>query len=1145
MRKRWNLWFLGVCAALVSLQPSLVMAQTATTGDVSGTVKDVSGAVIPGATVTLKSLERGEVRTATTNEIGTYRFTFIRPGSYSVSAEATGLKTSVTSIDVLVGQVATMDLVANVQGTQQVVEVTGAPPPVQTDNANLAATFSAQQVQELPMPGGDLSTVAFTVPGVVVSTGAGYGNFSSHGLPGTANLYIINGNDYNDPYLNLNNSGASNLTLGSNEVQEASVIQNAYSVQYGRQAGAQVNYVTKSGTNDFHGNLLYNWNGDRLNANDFFNNANGVDRPRAVSNQYAASFGGRIIRDKLFFFADTEGIRYVLPSTGVVTIPSAQLQSYILNTVAPGQQPLYQNAFKFWNGAPGNSAAVPVANGQGLLQDGTNRLGCGSLAGTAAPGGGIFGQDVSCADAWGANGSNQNSEWLLTTRVDYNLNDKQRMNFRFKTDHGRQPTATSLIAPVFNVQSIQPQYEGQFNHNYAISPTMVNNFIASALWYSANFAPASISSTLSAFPTNFFIVDGGSNGAAGFTQMGEGANGLGFNLFPQGRNVGQLQLTDDLSIIRGTHTIKVGENFRRNRVTDKTLLENFYGSYFFPSLADFAQGVTNLNTGSVYTQAFPSIEAAHIRFYNIGVYAQDEWNIKPNFKLTYGLRLDRTGDPLCTDNCFARFNDPFSSTALQKGIDIPYNQSITSGLPHAFPGVQSVVPQPRLGAVWSPHGSSGTVIRGGVGLFADLPPGGLVPNIFLNTPNSYTANILNGALVGPATLSGSAPAVAAATANTFRTGFFNGYTFAQLNQALQSVGGFTPPPYYSVPNSLLSPKYVEWSFEIQQPVGAKNVLVATYSGNHGYDLLIQNGFLNGFVNTTNFPNGFGGLPVTAPDPRFYPVTELGNQGISNYNGVTVQFRRSFTSGFQGQISYTWSHALDELSNGGNLEYYSLFNSITLLSSPSVRNNYGNADYDVRNNLLADFIWDVPWKFSNRAMQTALGGWTLSGKFYVRSGSPFSVTDGQLLGLLSPAITANAQNGVGPLLAYALDQRVNATCGSGAVNTPCFTASQFATPLSQTTFGNLARNYFYGPGYSDIDTSLYKKFPVTERINFTLGASAYNLLNHPNFGDPGANVAASGLGVITRTATPPTSAYGAFQGSAVSGRVLVLTGRFNF
>ncbi len=1143
----------GLFLALLSLTVPAIFGQTVTTGDVGGSVNDPTGAVVAGAAVTLRGVDTGETRTASTTDSGTYRFTFVKPGNYTLTATSAGLRTDIVHVEVQVGQVASVTLVARVQAASpEIVEVSADGSRLQTEDANLTATYNSNQIQNLPAAGGDLSTVAFSVPGVVINVGSGfgYGNFSSHGLPGTSNLFVINGNDYNDPYLNLNNSGASNLTLGSNEIQEASVIQNAYSAQYGRQAGAQVNYVTKSGTNSFHGNLNYNWNGAALNANDFFNNANGVGRPHAVSNEYAASIGGRVIKDKLFFFADTEGIRYVLPTSGVVTVPSAQLQNYILGNIASSQQSLYQTAFHLWNNAPGNGSKVAVTNGPGPLQDGSGSLGCGTLTGTSAPGGGVFGTNVSCANAWGANGSNQNSEYLYTFRGDYNISDRQKLNARFKHDRGQQPTETSLVSPVFNVQSVQPQYEGQFNYTFVVSPTMVNNFIGSALWYSALFQSASISSVLQAFPTNFFIRDGGSNGSsaftgAGFTQAGFGAGGFGFNLFPQGRRTGQAQLTDDFSIVAGSHTIKLGANLRKNRVTDMTLLESVYGSYTFNSLVDFANASTNAQTGSAYVQAFPSIDAAHLRFYNLGVYAQDEWNAKPNLKVTIGLRLDNTGNPYCTDKCFARLSDQFSLPSFQKGIDIPYNQSILSGLGNAYASVDAVVPQPRLGVVWSPKGKNSTVIRGGIGLFADLAPGGLAPNVFLNTPNSFVANIFNNAPVGSSSNPNSAESIAIGTANAFKSGFSAGDTLAQLNQLLATTGGFAPPNYYSIARRLVSPKYMEWSFEVEQPIGLHNVFSVTYSGNHGYDLLTQNGFVNANVNTQNFPNGFGGLPVTQPDPRFNAITEITNSGRSNYNGLSLQFRRNFSYGFQGQIGYTWSHALDTISNGGAGEYYSVNNAITTLSSPNAQNNYSNADYDIRHSLVADFVWDTPWKFGNRGLNYALSGWTLSGRVYVRSGSPFSITDSQIEGLVSTAIQPNVQNGVGPMLASYAVANVPRNCGSGAVDTPCFSPSDFVIAGQETGFGNVARNSIYGPHYFNTETALYKRFAITEHIGFTLGASAYNLLNHPNFGNPGANVAAPGLGSIGTTAIPPTSAYGTFQGSAVSGRVLVLTGRFSF
>ncbi|MDQ2843310.1 MAG: carboxypeptidase regulatory-like domain-containing protein, partial [Acidobacteriota bacterium] len=1001
--------------------------------------------------------------------------------------------------------------------------------------------FSTKQVLELPAPGGDLTTVAFTVPGIAVSTGMGYGNFSSHGLPGTSNLFTINGNDYNDAYLNLNNSGASNLLLGQNEVTDASVVQNGYSVQYGRGAGAQVNYVTKGGTNALHGDLLFNFNNHLMNANDFFANQVGTPRPYAVSRQWAADIGGPVIKNKLFFYSDSEGLYYALPSVHTVVLPSQLLQSYILQNVTPAQGALYQKAFGVYNNAPGAKSAPLVTNGSGPLQDSTGNLGCGALAGVAVPsllGSGTFGTGSnSCANAFGASGLNTNKEWLETHRVDWNINDKQKVFFRFKGDHGFQPTGTNLLSPSLNLQSIQPQYEGQINHTYVISPSTVNNFIISILYYSAIFGPSSVSASQSVFPSYFQIGGSGGTNTAGFYPVG-----VNWTAFPQGRKVGQGQIVDDLSTTKGNHSLKLGVNFRKNRVTDYSYESGSIGSYLFANVSDFANGETGANSAgngtSTYQQKFSPLLNAHIRLYNIGMYAQDEWAVRPNLKVTLGIRLDRTGNPSCLDKCFSLLNQPFTSSAFQTGADIPYNSSINTGLTHAYYNVDSIVPDPRLGIVWSPRGANGTVIRGGIGLFSDLSPGVLVSSVFNNAPFPYNANI---GTTYPVDLAGN-PASAAAAAqnqfNAFKTGFFGGQTLAQLNSSVP--GGFNPFPYFSVPQKLLTPNYIEWSFELQQPVGQKNVLVATYSGNHGYNLLVQNGWPNAFLQSGYSP-GFSGLPSAAPDSRFAAVTQLSNGGISNYDGLSVQFRRTFAYGFQGEASYTWSHALDTISNDGAGLPYSFCSGcgLTTLSSPNVQANYGNADYDIRHNFTADFIWDTPWKFGNKILGNILGNWTVSGKFFWRTGTPFSIIDGALAGSVA-GTNVNAT-----MLATTLGP-LPTNCGGSAVNTACYSASQFVASGAETAFGNVGRNSLHGPNYSDVDATLFKNFTVKEHYRFQIGASAYNVLNHPNFQNPNADISApSSFGTISATAIPPTSAYGSFQGSAVSGRVLVVTGRFQF
>jgi hypothetical protein len=1124
----WPIRFALVASFLVLASP--LSAQTITTGDIAGVVKDPTGAVVPNATVTLKNTENGQSRTQTSNSSGNYRFTALQGGEYQISASTAGLKSNVGQVLVSIGQVMAVDLIVKPEESKQTVMVTDAVPLVQSDNANLSTTYTARQIQALPLPGGDTTTPAFTAPGITVNVGSGYGNFSSHGLPGTANLFTVNGQDNEDPYLNLNNSGSSNLTLGANEISEVAVVQNAYTVSYGRQAGAQVNEVTKSGTNDFHGNLVWNWNGDILNANDFFNNANGVQRPRSTSNQYAASIGGPVRKNKTFFFLDTEGIRYVLPSTGDVALPSPQFQTYILQNVQPSQASLYQNAFNIYNSAPGANRATPVTNGSGPLQDGTGTLGCGSLMGTPAPGGGTFGTNVSCADAYGVNASNHNNEWLMVARVDQQINSKQNIFFRFRTDHGQQPTGTSLINPAFNTQSIQPEYEGQVDYTYSISPTIVNHAIGSASWYSAIFGPASLSSSLSTFPTYFQLSGiGGANGAngggAGFTSMG-----LDTPVFPQGRRVGQGQIVDDLSIIKGNHTIKIGANYRKNQVTDtspQTLTQG--GAYIFGDMADFASG--NMTTGSsFYEQQFTNFDAAHIRFYNLGLYIQDEWAVKQNLKLTLGIRFDRTGNPECLDKCFSSFPNQFDpSAAFGTAVNIPYNQSVQTGLSHEFANIEPLVYQPRIGFVWSPNAK--TVIRGGIGLFSDLAPGVLVASVFDNPPNLFLPSVTSGLVTAPGTgITGSAPVSASLANSAFRTGFANGYTLAQISAMMPASAPFSPPNFYATPNKIYNPKYAEWNFEVQQELNSKTALSINYVGNHGYDLIEQNDLVNS--SNPGLP-GFGFLPPSAPDPRFGDITSLSNAGISNYNGMTVQLRRSMSYGFQMDASYTWSHALDDLSSLP-LEPFNNYSSFWGVFYPYNNSlNYGNSDFDIRHNFTADFTWEPAHRFGNHLIDTVAGGWAMGGRFYARSGTPFSVVYDSIGSQLSPG--AGYSTGFGTAsnaILAGVNGSVPLNCTN--VNQACFSAGEF----NDNGFGNIARNSFRGPGYFDIDYNVYKSFAVRERLHLRVGASFYNLLNHANFAPPGIAVNGGSLGVITSTASPPTSAYGSFTGSAVSGRVVV-------
>jgi hypothetical protein len=367
-----------------------------------------------------------------------------------------------------------------------------------------------------------------------------------------------------------------------------------------------------------------------------------------------------------------------------------------------------------------------------------------------------------------------------------------------------------------------------------------------------------------------------------------------------------------------------------------------------------------------------------------------------------------------------------------------------------------------------------------------------------------------------------------ASFNTFESSFAKGATLSQIQSALGKIS-FAAPGYYSPAEDMKPPKVWQWSAEIEQPIGNRDVLAITYAGNHSSDLPVSNTTLNNFnANPTKFPANFLGLPTAAPDPRFATVTQIMLNGYSNYNGLSVQLRHRYAWGFQGQIGYTWSHgmALTGVFDPHNLNF-----------------GYSNSAIDNRHQLTADLIWNMP-RLHNAILEKTIGGWTLGGKLFAYTGRPFSVTNGQLGG----QINANFS---GTILADMVDPNAFGThCGKSAINSPCLNQSQFIVTTTtnlaaQNNFGNVEPNIFYGPGYFDIDTQITKAVRVKERLKLEIGANIYNTLNHPNFGQPNGTATGATLGTITTTVSQPVSIYGSGQGAIVSGRVIVATAKFTF
>ncbi len=1138
---------------LVGMFTQQTVAQTVTSGDITGTVTDASGAVVVGAEVSLTSVAEGTTQTTTTNASGLYRFSFLKNGDYKMSIVAKGFKSGSERITVGVGQVVAANFKLELGAASEVVEVTGAAPLIQTENGDTSTTYDEIQLRALPAPGGDITSYAYTAPGVVVSNGAGYGNFSSNGLPSTSNLFTVNGNDYMDPYLNLNNSGASNLTLGSNELSEVTVVENGYTADYGRQASAQLNAATKSGTNSFHGNATYGYNGTALNADDWFTNANPDPtlrvRPHAVNNNYAVSAGGPIIKNKLFFFADYEGLRMILPGvSGPVTVPTAAFANYVLTQVPAAELPFYQNIFNLYAGAPGSAGAAPLTQASDINigcgdfsndYDGTGTFtnpqsiaaGFGNLGTAAAP---IPGNP--CSAQYTSNSNNLITEWIFAGSVDYDANTRDHVKVRYQMDRGVQATGTDPINSVFNATSIQPEYNGQLTETHTFNSSTVNNLIISGAWYKALFGPSNFNAAVATFPTTMVF----GNTASTFTALG-GSD----NAYPQGRIVTQYQVRDNFSKVIGGHDIKIGADFRRNLVSDYAALAGTSGTLSINSTSEFVNGVTlaaNGTGGTNYSANFSDLGAVRIKLYNIGAYMQDQWKMTSKLNLTLGVRVDRTANPSCSA-CFTRMNAPFDE--ITHDIGVPYNSTITPGLKYAFQDVEKAVFSPRFGFAYSV--TSNTVVRGGFGIFDDEFPAVAVDRSLTNAPAvaSFTSSGVDGESLAPG--AGSVYSDAAASNAAFQAGFASGLTVAGLGG--QGFG----PNYYTVGAKLLNPKFAEYNLEIQRQLGSRYSVGVNYAGNHGYDLMTVNTWSNIYCVACPGPaNTFGGLiGATQTDPRFNEISTLTNNGFSSFNGLTASFKMKPNHGFSGQANYTYGHGRDTCSNNclepfvANTLVSLRYQASPVLPGPS----YGNSDYDVRQNFNLNYVYQTPSHWSSSLMNRAVGGWTVGGVLYYHTGLPWSPVDTLKRSYFASQTVVGGLRTTTPLATFNGGKVISHSCGTAAAQAgaaiggaPCAMISDFA--VGADDFGN-SRNALRGPGFFNTDLSILKNFKIGERLGFAVGATAFDVLNHQNFDLPTNSIRSSAFGKIGSTIGTNTNPYGAFFGVPLNGRILQVNAKITF
>lgn len=1137
MRARLIRNFLAWCT-LVAFLCAMAAAQNLTNGGVSGTVTDPTGAVIANATVTLKNRATAATQSTHTNSTGFYTFPFVQPGDYAVTVSAPGFQGISRNVTASLNTNTSANLQLALISEQQTVEVTGSTATVETEDANLDTVFDSRQVSLLPNPGNDLSAVALSAPGVVMNTTGGAtfggGNYEFYGLPSNSNVFTYDGANANDPYFQINNTGATNLTLGLNDVQETSVVTNGYSGQYGGLAGADINYVSKSGSNAFHGNGIWWWNGRIMNANNYFLNQTGSPRPFVNANQYASSIGGPIKKNKAFFFFDYEGIRLLIPAPLPVNVPTQAFQNAVIANLNANQQgvqvPFFQGMFNAYNKAPGSSAAANVlAPGLDPVTGKVTANGCDDLN-LSNPLFAQFGQGgTPCALNYTGAGSALTHDYLVVGRYDQNIGNNDKLFVRVQHEAGLQATYIDPLTSAFNAHSSQPEWQGQFSETHTLGTDKVNNFVGYVQWYSAQFTMVDQTAANAISPFTVLINDG-----ALFP-----INNLG-SFFPQGRNVTQYGIVDDFSWVRGNHNFKVGVNFRRDDVSDHNF--GLITPLVIPlTLNDFANG-----TAGFAEQNFAKNTNVPIALYQLGWYLSDEWKASQNLKLTLSMRFDHLSNPICRVNCFTRLSAPFD----QLDRNAPVNQAITAGVHTAFPSVTSVVYQPKIGFAWSPFGARNTVIRGGAGIFSDAIPSLAIDQVLDNAPNDPQFQT-GGLGISPAAgINSDIGALAAAN-----TSFVNNF----------ASGGAVNPFNFFNGGAVRVPRYYEWDLEVQQALGWRTTFSAKYVGNHGSYEELTNPALNAYT-PFSAANGlplapFANLPVsnTPPDSRFGVVAQTQNVGNSNYNGLILSLNHSFTGGFQFQAGYTYSHSLDDISNN-SLNPFGLTNQTNAdivfpIDQTNIRKyNYGNSDYDVRHSFNMNYVWSDAFRhITSKGPNALVKGWTFSGTIFAHGGLPYSIFSSAMTAALHSSNWGSSAAATGTSALAVITGNTNFDCGPSAaqivngVHNACFSTANFADPSSATGFGNQSRNQFRGPSYVDTDFGVEKAFgmPKWESAQFSIGARFFNLFNHPNFAFPVTDVDNGQFGQILKTVSQPTTIYGSGLGADASPRVIEIQAKFTF
>jgi hypothetical protein len=1156
MKRIDRLGYISICLlSLTVINPSPLRGQSGTSGAISGTVLDASGAAMPNAEISATEVDTKAVRSEQTDHDGRFLFSQVNPGIYTVTVRATGFAEQTSQpIAVEVGRTAALNFTLTVSAAPQTIEVTAQQTLLTLENPNTTTTIESKTIANLPNAGQDLTFIAQFAPGALMNTAGssndskapgGYGNVEFNGLPATSNGYILDGYDTNDPWLGLNIGLSTNLVLGLDAVDQATVNTNSYSVDQGRYGASQVNYFTKSGTNKLHGDVYELWDGSLFSAQDYFLHANDTPgnitpKPRSNVNHFGFSVGGPIRSNKLFFFTSYEGVRIALPIVVTqVVVPSPTYQQYVLSQLPiggvdpitgtnlpaePAEEPFYKSMFGLYGNTAGTAVQVnscPLDNGFG------------------------------CANQRQESLQNSDHENLVVVKIDHTINAGNSVWYRFQSDTGLQAAWTDPVNVIFNSYSSQPQRTLVVGYTHIFRPNLVNQFNPGASWYGSIFAPNNFAQSLQTFP---IILAAGSNQAP-FTTIG-GNN----NTYPQGRNVTQWQINDNLDWIRGKQEFRFGVNTRRVDVSDYDLGVGSVPTAVYNDLAEFTYGWAYTES-----QTFPVSFKERVAVGNLDLYAMDTYKPTPKATFIVGMRTTWNTDPVNQQHLFARPAGSFLD--LSHSVNQPLNQAIETGLSALFPSTPLLVWQPRVSLAYQV--APGTVVHLGFGVFNDIIPAQIADLAATNAPYAPTfvggiGGQVGGFAIAPGVPNSAADAASAAN-RQFQslfsaggppcTGFVSGSPTCPLAVSLNTFPTDT----------LKTPYYYQYNFGVEQKLSAHGAVRIGYVGTRGLHEPFQVG-LNGYQNVC--AGCFAPYSYQQPlDQRFGSVNEFRTDAGSNYSGLQAGVSEQFHS-LTLNANYTFSHCLDEVSNGGLLPF-STQGILTPLPG-ELSSQYGNCDYDVRHNLSAYGIYQIPFASRHLLLRALFRNWSFSETAFLHSGLPFSV--------LSQPYTANGNGvfqSVGPQYARRVaDQPVYQKSPVSGVTLPgtrqWLNPYAFVSVVDPTTgdctgvpsgtpdtpancqFGNSGRNTVRGPHFTDSDIYLSRRLPIWEKISTRFDVQMFNAFNHPNFALPG-NVQAGlpgtyippKFGTLEGTISPPTGLLGVGLGGDSSPRMIAFQVRVEF